>query len=61
MVGPDFEVHPHATRIAIAMDKNLAMDVITGISFLPVDYRPRRILRKRLPCLSSPHVSVHPA
>jgi hypothetical protein len=42
MVGPDFdvEVHPPATRIAIAMDKSLAMDLITGTSLFPIDYRP---------------------
>jgi hypothetical protein len=58
MVGPDFdvEVHPPATRIAVAMDKNPAMDFITETSFLPVNYRPTRIVRERLPCLSYPHV-----
>jgi hypothetical protein len=58
MVGPDFdaEVHPPATRIAIAMDNKLVMDFITETSFSSAEYRPRRMLHKRFPCLRFPHV-----
>jgi hypothetical protein len=47
MVSPesDVEVHPPATRIAIAMDNKLAMDFLTETSLSSPKSRPRRMLR----------------